>query len=35
MDEKFRDLFKMVKEINDIFGILSKGVKFEDFVSEW
>lgn len=33
LDEKSRDLSKMVKEINDISGTLSKGVKPEDPVS--
>ena len=33
LDEKSRDLSKMVKEINDISGTLSKGAKAEDPVS--
>lgn len=33
LDEKSRDLSKMVKEINDISGTLSKGAKTEDPVS--
>lgn len=33
LDEKSRDLSKMVKEINDISGTLSKGTKAEDPVS--
>lgn len=33
LDEKSRDLSKMVKEINDISGTLSKGAKPEDPVS--
>lgn len=33
LDEKSRDLSKMVKEINDISGTLSKGTKTEDPVS--
>lgn len=34
LDEKSRDLSKMVKEINDISGTLSKGVKPEDPLSQ-
>ncbi|PHH62028.1 hypothetical protein CDD81_7652 [Ophiocordyceps australis] len=34
LDEKSRDLSKMVKEINDISGTLSKGVKAEDPLSQ-
>lgn len=34
LDEKSRDLSKMVKEINDISGTLSKGTKPEDPVSD-
>lgn len=34
LDEKSRDLSKMVKEINDISGTLSKGTKAEDPLSQ-
>lgn len=34
LDEKSRDLSKMVKEINDISGTLSKGAKAEDPLSQ-